>query len=338
MHNVSKMKAVGRTLLEAGMLTKIDASTSNSSTGFSKSGAELALPPVSGGSPASDAVPQLPPPPAFNAMELAAKFLSLTTKMADNDVAAGMKDVRHRSELQKQQNDRIARNISAAAEKLRQAKKTSGLMRIFGWIAAALTVVAAVATGGVLAFTAAAVSVAMVAATEAGVIDKMTRAIAKSLMENQGVAQNQAKWWATFITVAVVLACSLATLGAGAGSGGWNAVTSIATKITGQSDKVAKIVMVSQRVATAARAGEGIASAAGASAGIASGVQQKQAVDAKAETLDIRKFLAKLAQLQEDEIARIQELSLGMKTMTQRVVDAMEEQSRSASIVIRHIA
>ncbi|TIX35478.1 MAG: hypothetical protein E5V34_02885 [Mesorhizobium sp.] len=133
----------------------------------------------------------------------------------------------------------------------------------------------------------------------------MTQAIAKSLIEDLGMAQGQAEIWATVITGFIVLASSLASLGAGAVSGGWNAVTSIATKITRQGDKVAKIAMASQRLATAAR--------------------------------DIRKFLTKLAQLQEDEMARIQELVLGIKTMMQRVVDAIEEQSRSASTVIRHI-
>ncbi|GLS33047.1 type III secretion system translocon protein, YopB/IpaB/SipB family [Mesorhizobium albiziae] len=337
MHNMSMREVIGGAPFKAGVMTQVDAQTSNFSVGTCKSGAELALPPISDGAPASDAVPTLPPPRAFDATELAATFLALQMKIADAQAAAGMEDVRHRGELQKQQNEKIARNIADAAEKLREAKKSSKAKRIFGWIAVALTVVAAVVTGGVLAFSAAAVAVTVVTLTETGVMDKMARAIAKSLREDQGMGEGQAMGWATFITVAIVLACSLATLGAGAVSGGWNAATSIATKITSQSDKVAKIVMGSQRLATAAWAGEVIASVAQSAAAIASGVQQKQATDTQAETLDIRKFLAKLAQLQEDEIERIQELFLGMKTMTQRVVDAIEEQSRSASTVIRHI-
>ncbi|UVK49076.1 type III secretion system translocon subunit SctE (plasmid) [Mesorhizobium sp. AR07] len=331
-------EAIGGMLLKAGVLTQVDAPLSNFSAGFSKSGAELALPPVSGGAPASDAVPTLPPPRAFDAMELAAKFLALKMKMADGQAAAGMEDIRHRGELQKQQNEKIARNIIDAAEKLREAKKSSSAARIFGWIAVALSVVAAVVTGGIFAFSAAAVAVAVGTLTETGVIERMTQAIAKSLIEDQGMAEDCAVIWASIITALIILAPSAACMvGAGAVSGGWNAVTSIATKITSQGDKLAKIANVSQRLATAALAGEGTASAAEFCAGLVSGIFKYQATNARVETLDIRKFLGRLAQLQEDEMARIQELVVGIKTMTQRVVDAIEAQCRSASTVIRHI-
>lgn len=174
--------------------------------------------------------------------------------------------------------------------------------------------------------------------TETGVIERMTQAIAKSLIEDQGMAEDCAVIWASIITALIILASSAACMvGAGAVSGGWNAVTSIATKITSQGDKLAKIANVSQRLATAALAGEGTASAAESCAGLVSGIFKYQATNARVETLDIRKFLGRLAQLQEDEMARIQELVVGIKTMTQRVVDAIEAQCRSASTVIRHI-
>ncbi|MES0139420.1 type III secretion system translocon subunit SctE [Mesorhizobium sp. M0016] len=337
MPNVNMAEATGGLRLKAGMLTQVDAPTSNLIAGFSKSGAELALPPVSGGALASDGVPTLPPPRAFDAMQLVEKFLSLKIKMANAQAAAGMEDVRHWGELQKQQNEKIARKISDAAEKVKEAKKSSNAMRIFGWIAVALTAVAAVATGGLLAFSAAAVAIATATLTETGVMDKMTQAIVKSLVKDRGMAQDRAELCAGIITVSIVIACSLATFGASAASGGLNATTSIAAKINSQIDKVMKIAKASQHLATVAKSGEAIAVGAGAEAGLITGVLQKQATDARAETLDIRQFLATLATLQGDEIARIQKLVLSMNTMTQRVVDAIDEQSRSASIVTRHI-
>ncbi|NRP75957.1 hypothetical protein ILFOPFJJ_06881 [Ensifer psoraleae] len=337
MYSMSMTEVIGGPVFKAGVMTQVDAQTSNSLAGICKSVAEVALPPIPGDAPASDAVPTLPPPRAFAAMELAATFLALKMKMADTEAAASMEDVRHRGELQKEQNEKIARNITEAAEKLRNAKKSSKAKKIFGWIAVALTGVAAAVTGGALAIAVAVVTTAVVILNETGVMDKLAQSIAKSLREDQGMGEGQAMRWATFITVAMVLACSLASLGAGAVSGGWSAATTIATKITSQSDKVAKIVMGSQRLSTAAWVGEVVASVAGSAAAIASGVQQKQATDAQAETLDIRAFLARLAQLQQDEIKRIQEVLLGMKTMTQTVVAAIEEQSQSASTVIRHI-
>ncbi|RWG97121.1 type III secretion system translocon subunit SctE, partial [Mesorhizobium sp.] len=166
MHNVSTTEAIGAMLLKAGGLTQVGAPTGDSLVGFGKSGAELALPPVSGGAPVSDAVPTLTPPRAFDAMELAAKFLSLKMKIADAQGAADMEEVRHWGELQKQENEKIGRNIVDAAKKLRKAKKSSRAMKIFGWIAVALTAVAAAITGGVLAFSAAALAVAVGTLTE----------------------------------------------------------------------------------------------------------------------------------------------------------------------------
>lgn len=335
MHNVRMTEPISGMVLESGLLTQVNAP--NISVKLGKLGAELALPPVSGGAPALDAAPTLPPPRSFDAMELAAKFLALKIKIADAQAAAGMNDIGHRGELQKQQNEKIARNITDAAEKLRKAKKSSNILKVFGWIAVALSVVTAVVTGGVLGFSVAAVGVAVGTLTETGLIDKMTKAIAKSLIEDQGIAQDKANQLATLITCFIVLACSLATVGGATTlSGAWKAA-STTIKITSQSDRVVKISATSQRLATAALAGEATASLAASLAGIASGVQMREATDARAETLDIRKFLAKLAQLQEDEMARIQELVVGIKTMTQRVVDAIEEQCRSASTVIRHI-
>ncbi|MER8982427.1 type III secretion system translocon subunit SctE [Mesorhizobium sp. M0870] len=336
MRNVNTTEAIGGLRLKSGVLTEVDALTSNLVAGFGKSGAEPSLPPVSDGAVAPDRVPTLPPPRAFDTIQLVEKFLALKIKMGNAQAAAGTEDVRHWGELQKQENEKIARKISEAAEKVRKAKKSSKVMRIFGWIAIAFTGVAAVVTGGLLAVSTAAVALAVGILTETGVMDKMMQAIAKSLIKDQGMSPHQAELWATIITVFIVVACSVATSAAGFRSG-VNGAASIAAKITSQADKVAKIAMAGQHLATAARTGEVIATLAEAFAGGASGFLQKQATDAQAETLDIRKFLARLANLQEDEIARIQELVLSMTTMTQRVVDAIEEQSRSASTAIRHI-
>ncbi|MBA1143903.1 MULTISPECIES: type III secretion system translocon subunit SctE [Mesorhizobium] len=329
-------KVIGGPLPEAGM-TQVDTQTSNSVFGSCKSVAEVTPPPVPDDAPGSDSAPTLPPPRAFAAMDMAATLLALQMKMADTEAAGSMADVRDRAKLQKLENEKIARNIIDAAQKLRKAKKSSKFKKIFGWVAVALTCVAAVATGGAFAIAAAAVAVTVGTLAETGVIDKMTQSIAKRLMEDEGMGDRQSKQWAAWITVGIVLACSLASLGAGAVSGGWSAATSVATKLTSQMGTVAKIAAAGQRLATAAQAGEAVASVGASVAAVASAAQQKQATDTQAQTLGIRKSLARLAQLQEDDIEHIRELFLGIKTMTQRVVDAIQEQTRSASIVIRNI-
>ncbi|MBB4483484.1 type III secretion system translocon subunit SctE [Rhizobium etli] len=313
MHDLIEREAVGGILLQVGMLDQIGASTSNSSVAICKSSAEMTLPPVPGRAPTSDTVPTLPQPRSFDAMELASKFLSLKMKIQDTQAAASMEDVRHRSELQKQQNEKIARKIADAAEKLKEAKKSSRAARIFGWIATALFTVAAVLTGGAFAIGAAVVAVAVATLSETGVLDKMMQAIARSLIKDQGMAEDQAKVVATFITQSIILACLLVT-----------SVAAVSAATIGP-------------LAAAALAAEGVALVAKSAAQIASGVLQKQATDAQAETLDIRILLARLAQLSEDDIGHIRELVLGMKTATRNVVEAIEEQSRCLSTVVRNI-
>ena len=277
---------------------------------------------------AADAIPTLAAPKSFDAMDLANKLLALKMKLNDEQIAGGIADVKHQGEVRKEKNAEISKKIAEAAEKAKEAAASSGIMKAFGWIAVALTVIAAVATGGALAFAAAALAVTMATLTETGVMDKMTEAIGESLMKD-GMSEDDAKKWAMVFTVMIGIAVSLATLGAGAAAGAGQAAQA--------ADKVTKIVQMGQKIGTFARYGEAAASVAEAGAGIAAGVQSNKAANAQADAMDIKKFLAKLAQQQEDEISRIQEMALGMQKLTGRVVSVIDSQAQSASNVVRHM-
>ncbi|WP_445222833.1 hypothetical protein ACKWRH_45630 (plasmid) [Bradyrhizobium sp. Pa8] len=173
------------------------------------------LPPrVSGGAATSHANPSLPPPRAFDAIDLLSTALALKTKITDGLVVAGMQDARHWGEQQRLLHEKISRSIIEAAERLAESKKSSGIIKLVGWLAVGLTVIAAVATGGTLALTAAAVTVGVATLIETGVVDKMGEEIAKSLMKD-GTEDGAAKALAVAIKSGIVLVISVLTVGAG---------------------------------------------------------------------------------------------------------------------------
>ncbi|MBB4383507.1 hypothetical protein [Bradyrhizobium sp. SBR1B] len=253
--------------------------------------------------------------------------------MTDGQVAAGIEDARHWGEQQRQLHEKISKSIIEAAKRSAEAKKSSGIMKFFGWLAVGLTVLAAVATGGALAIMAAAVNVGVATLIETGCIDKMTMAIVKSL-ERDGLESGTANTMGAVITIGIIFAISVLTVGAGFASAGASRLR-ITALIPSNS---VKTVQAAQRVATAARVGEAVASLGEAGAGIANGIQQKEATDAEAERLNINKCIARLRSLQSDEMDFIKQLLLDSTMTTQRVAEAIERQSVSNANLVRHFA
>ncbi|MGY4319180.1 hypothetical protein ACVWW1_008507 [Bradyrhizobium sp. JR3.5] len=332
MDRVNMRALMSKTLPEVGTLN-FSASVTGLSGNGRKTDANLLPQSVSGEAVASGSIPGLPAPRAFDAIDLLTTFLALKTKMTDGQVAAGMEDARHWGEQQRQLHEKTSKSIIEAAKRLAEAKKSSGIMKFFGWLAVGLTVLAAVATGGTLAVMAAAVSVGVATLIETGGIDKMTAAIVKRL-EKDGIEGGKAKALGAIITIGIIFAISVLTVGAGFANG---AASGLRITALIPSNSV-KAVQIGQGVSTAARVGEAVASLGEAGAGIANGIQQKEATDAQAETLDISKCIARLRQLQSDEMDFIKQLLLDRTMTTQKVAEAIERQSDSNANLVMHFA
>ncbi|MCK1627322.1 hypothetical protein IVA98_30190 [Bradyrhizobium sp. 160] len=332
MDRVNMWALTSKTLPEVGTLP-FSASVYGIPGNGRNTGANLLPQSVSGEAVVSGSIPNLPAPRAFNAIDLLTTFLALKTKMTDGQVATGIEDARHWGEQQRQLHEKTSKSILEAAKRLAEAKKSSGIMKFFGWLAVGLTVLAALGTGGTLAVMAAAVSVGVATLTETGVIDKMTAAIVKSL-EKDGIESGKAKTSGAVITIGIIFAISVLTVGAGFANG---AASGLRITAVIPSNSV-KAVQIGQRVSTAARVGEAVASLGEAGAGIANGVQQKAATDAQAETLDVSKCIARLRALQIDEMDFIKQLLLDRTMATQRVAEAIERQSDSNANLVRHFA
>ncbi|MCK1326402.1 hypothetical protein ACVWZV_009305 [Bradyrhizobium sp. GM5.1] len=332
MDRVNMRALTSKTLPEVGTLP-FSASATSLSGNDRKTDVNLLLQSVSGEAVASGSIPSLPAPRAFDAIDLLTTFLALKTKMTDGQVTAGIEDARHWGEQQRQLHEKTGKSIIEAAKRSAEAKKSSGIMKFFGWLAVGLAVLTAVATGGTLAVVAAAASVGVATLAETGVVDKMTAAIVKSLVED-GMEAGKANSLGAVITIGIMFAISVLTVGAGFANGAASGLR-ITALIPSNSDKA---VQIGQGLSTAARVGEAVASLGEAGAGIANGVQQKEATDAQAETMDIGKHIARLRQLQSDEMDFIKQLLLDRTMTTQKVADAIERQSGSNANLIRHFA
>lgn len=297
-----------------------------------KGGTDTLPPPGSNEPGTIGDAPSLLPPSSMDASEIMNRFLALKMKMDGEGVKAELEDIKARGDRQRTENEEIARKIEEAAKKLEESKAGSLAMKIFGWIAVALTVVAAVLTGGALAIAAAAVAVTMAALSEAGVMEKMTEAIAESLMKN-GMGEDEAKKAAMWISMGIQLAVAAATLAAGFAS-------TASTAVRAANDATRLAIQMSQKAMTLgniARGAGAVATAGQGAAGIASSVAAHDAAQIQADQAEIQKFLARLKQMQEDDAARVQEMVQSMNDSMSRMMAIMNRQSESVSTTIQHM-
>ncbi|UGY30264.1 type III secretion system translocon subunit SctE (plasmid) [Bradyrhizobium septentrionale] len=326
---------------------------------------------------ASGSIPSLAVPRALDPIDLANNLLAVRIKMADRLIASGMADVRHEGELLRQQHEMIGNKIIEAANAMAKSKKSSRVMKFLGWLAVGLSVAAAVVTGGTLAIVAAAVTVGVAVLNETGVVDKMTQAIAKRLMKDGNMDAAQANKLAMGITMGIMLAVTVLTLGAGLMGGAANgaraaaamwsrlgaagasalrglaslakqpgslamvlsrAMNQAASTIADTTSNAFRIAQISQGVSTAAQVSEAGVSVGEAAAGIANGVQQKEAADAQAAALDIRKRITWMKELQSNGMDFIKQLVLDQKATTQRIAEAIESRSASDASLIHAFA
>jgi transloator len=301
-----------------------------------------------GGDVPSGSVPILDEPTLTDGAALLNAYLALRVKTNNEQQKMSVEDLQAAGIEQKAKNEEVAKKMQEALEKMASAKAAGIFAKVFGWIAVALTVVAAIATGGALAFAAAAIAVTMATLTEAGVMDKITEAIAKSLQENEGMSEADSKKWAMGIMMGVTIAISLATLGAGianTASAGAQAA-STATNAVAKAIKAALEVVqqAMSKIAPAVQIGR-MAQVAGSvatigqqGAAIGGAVHTKEASDRQAETAELKKFLAILQQKLEDEADRLQQMIQQMQEGFANAMQIIGGQTDQQSETIRHMA
>ena len=289
----------------------------------------------SGDGVSSGSIPVLDLPTLSDAAALMTAFLALKVESMDEQQKNSLEDIQATGKLQKLQNEEIAKKSQEAIKAMEDAGLGGIFAKVFGWIAVALTVVAAVATGGALAIAAAAIAVTMATLTETGGMDKLTEAIAKSLQDS-GMSEADSKKWAMGIMMGISIAVSLTTLGAGALKAGTDLAAN-AVKIAQQVGKAAQQLTKAQMVASMAQVGSGVDTIGQQGAAIASAVHTRDAADANAEAAELRAFLAKLQQVLEDESDRVQQIVQQMQASFTTAMQIMNRQSDQLNETVRNM-
>ena len=229
----------------------------------------------------------------------------------------------------REQIDKIQEN----AKKLAESKKWGLFGKIFGGIALALSVVAAVATGGILAPAVAAVSVAMFTLQETGLMDKMFDAMGASDAVRMGV----------MIGVTVLLlvaggASSVASFGKAAAQAGTKAVDA-ASRFGRLGAQVAKISselgLNTARVGGFAQLAGGVTEVLEGGASIGTSVTRHQADQAQADLKTLQADLLKDRKQLEQLIEAIEQLLQQIEGRFKRAADSIKAEADSMSNQIK---
>ena len=221
--------------------------------------------------------------------------------------------------------------INESLKKMEDAAKSRLATRIFGYIGAALAVLAAVVTtivtgGAAAAFAIAGAVVAVTALvmSETGATDKLIEAIADS-MEKSGMSHSDAQLAASLIVnlsiMLISLGCSLGGMGAGFAGVGKAVADSIGT-----------VARVAQGATSVASTAVGVGSLA---AGAASTALNYEAEMAKADVSELEKIMMELQrrldESEEELNALLEAIQNGLDAIAQLLASATDTQTEIAS-------
>jgi len=238
---------------------------------------------------------------------------------------------KERIELQQQtidsEHEGRMNEIESSIQKMKDAEKASLASRIFGWIGAALSVVAAVAltivTGGAaagFAIAGAVLAVSSLVLNETGAMDSITKSLTDALV-GAGMSKNNAKLAASlFINLAIV------ALSAGCSIGGMvSGISSAANGIVKLSESALNIAKTVQNSITVASSAVGVCSLA--SGGVSTYYSYKSE-SAKADVTELQKFITTLQQRlneSEEELKQLlQQLESGLGMVANMVSSATD--------------
>ena len=247
-------------------------------------------------------------------------YLQLDNEERQAEMARDRIDMQ-KSNLDTEHKDRM-KQIDDSIKKMKDAEKASKLSRIFGWIGAVLSVVAAavltVVTGGVAAgFAIAGAVLAVTALTmnETGATEKIIEKLAEHLQEKYGMSKNDAMLAASLIVnlsmLVLQVGCSVGgmvggilTAGATAAQTAGTAVNAAAkaAQTANTASHTAKMVQNIITIANTAVSGGSLLT------GGVSTYLTNRSDNAKADTTELEKFITMLQQRLEESQEELQML------------------------------
>ena len=254
-------------------------------------------------------------------------YLQLDNEERQTAMAKNRIDMQ-KSNLDTEHKDRM-KQIDESIKKMKDAEKASKLSRIFGWIGAALAVVAAVVltvvTGGVAAGFAIAGAVLAIGAltmNETGLTEKLVEKLQKHMQEKYGWSKEKAQLFASLVVnlsiMVLQLGCSVGSMVGGAMAAA-KAAADVAKVSADAANTAANVGNAAANVGTTmshtAKTVQNVVSIANTavSAGslMTNGVSTyltHRSENAKADTTELEKFITMLQQRLEESQEELQQL------------------------------
>lgn len=249
-------------------------------------------------------IPGISSPTNMDPQQLIALLSNMMRKLQLRAISLQQGSVEDRQKKQQVDYADNKKKIEKQRQKTHKAKKSGLLMKILGWVAASLAIVAS-AIVAVVSFGAGAplvaacavlgatLAVTMTVLSETGAMEKMMKPMVEaftSLAKACGASDASAKMIGNIMAQVVVAAIvigiqiGLTIVSCGAGAGG--AAANLTARFASISAKVAKVATKAiQTTIVTTQVLSGLSTIGQGSAGIAAGVYTKQASDAKADSV-----------------------------------------------------
>ena len=250
---------------------------------------------------------QLLEPPAMSPDDAIAILMALQAKLGDESKSTAMEGVQHNKDSQKVAREEQQKKLLKAAEEAKKAASSGLIGKIFGWIGAALAVIAAVAVTVATLGAAAPVSglaIAGVVAAIAGAVLGGATQIVTSIpgaMKAMGPEGSKAFM---FTMMALQIACAITSVGAGAGGvvNATNAAAKSADTAVKMGEMATKVEVLASKVGQAAQISQGVVEVGEGATSIATAEHEKNAAYAKADAKVIIAWLQAIANQDEQAI------------------------------------
>ena len=246
------------------------------------------------------------------------------------------------------------KQIDDSIKKMKEAEKAAKMSRIFGWIGAILSVVAAavltVVTGGAaagFAIAGAALAVSALVLNETGAMEKMVNALADHLQDTYGMSKNDAKLAASLIInlsiMAAQLGCSIGSMVSGFAAAGKAAADAAATgaEVAAQTAKATTISASAMHTAKNIQSVVTIANTAVSAGSLAAGgvstYMTHRSEDAKADTTELEKFMTMLQQRLEESQEELQTILQQIEAGIGKIAELITSATDTSDQIARNI-
>ncbi len=229
----------------------------------------------------------------MDAESLTLILIQLRAKLGEEQAVTSREEIESNLVTKELQHQEVIQKIEDYLDAMREVNKSNGTMRILGWTAAVVTLVAAVAltvaTGGAAAplLVVAAFMITQMALQEAGEGNVFAEGLADMYMA-MGMNEEDAQMAGAITYAVAMLVASIAAAVATGGAGAFALVNATAAIISG-----------SLQIAQGGMA-------------IKKGYDQKDAMEAQADQLDIKALMKRLQAMMDAEMERLEEIITAM--------------------------